>query len=169
MTQKPITIVQFKPQDKDRDALKSWQTTGDTIMGGKSNGTFKINETGNCVFQGEVSLENNGGFSLLRHTFEPIKVIPSQKILLKIKGDGKRYQFRLKAKSTDRYSYVTNFYTSGEWENIQLSISTMEPKYRGRQLDIPNFNSEYITEIGFLIGNKKAENFKLEIDGVYLK
>ena len=102
MNQKPITIVQFKPHDEDRDALKSWQTTGDTIMGGKSNGTFKINEPGNCVFQGEVSLENNGGFSLLRHTFEPIKVIPSQKILLKIKGDGKRYQFRLKAKSTDR-------------------------------------------------------------------
>ncbi len=168
MTKKPITIVHFNAEDEKEDKLKNWQIVGDTIMGGKSNGTFKINEPGNAVFQGEVSIENNGGFSLVRHRFAQINVMRSQKILLKIKGDGKQYQLRLKAKYTDKYSYVTNFSTSGGWETIELLLSTMQPKYRGQQLDIPNFDSEYISEIGFLIGNKKAEKFKLKITGVYL-
>jgi len=45
----------------------------------------------------------------------------------------------------------------------------MQVKYRGRALQIPNFNSNHVTEIGFLIGNKKAEKFKLQIESVYLE
>ena len=163
------TIIDFNPSDEKEGHLKNWEVVGDNVMGGKSSGTFQINEQGNGVFQGEVSLENNGGFSLLRHQLQQIKVRSQKKILLKIKGDGKRYQFRVKAKSSDRYSYVTSFSTSGEWETKELSLSTMQAKYRGRQLDIPNFDGDYLTEIGFLIGNKKAEKFKLEIGGVYLE
>jgi NADH dehydrogenase [ubiquinone] 1 alpha subcomplex assembly factor 1 len=169
MTNDLTTIIDFNPSDEKEGHLKNWEIVGDNVMGGKSSGTFQINEQGNGVFQGEVSLENNGGFSLLRHQFQKIKVRSQKKILLKIKGDGKRYQFRIKAKSSDHHSYVTYFSTSGEWETAELSLSTMQAKYRGRQLDVPNFDSDYLTGIAFLIGNKKAEKFKLEIGGVYLK
>lgn len=48
-------------------------------MGGKSSGDFYINESGNGVFEGFVSLANNGGFSSVRYreTFQ----IQSQKAL----------------------------------------------------------------------------------------
>jgi NADH dehydrogenase [ubiquinone] 1 alpha subcomplex assembly factor 1 len=36
-------------------------------------------------------------------------------------------------------------------------------------VSIGNFSSESIEEIAFLIGNKTAENFKLEIDKIYLQ
>ena len=45
----------------------------------------------------------------------------------------------------------------------------MIPTYRGRSLNIPNFSANEIQEVRFLIGNKRAENFRLEIDKIVLK
>ena len=45
----------------------------------------------------------------------------------------------------------------------------MYPAFRGRKLSIGNFSSKNIEEIAFLIGNKKEEHFKLEIDKIYLQ
>ena len=45
----------------------------------------------------------------------------------------------------------------------------MYPAFRGRKLQMNNFSSESIQELAFLIGNKKAQNFKLEIDKIYLE
>ena len=39
-----------------------WQVIDDGVMGGRSKGNFAINEEGNAVFEGTVSLDNNGGF-----------------------------------------------------------------------------------------------------------
>ena len=88
------------------------------------------------------------------------------KIILKVKGDGKAYQFRVKSKSSDYYSYITSFNTSKEWETIKLTLSDMYPAFRGRKLNISNYDNEGIEEIAFLIGNKRAETFKLEIDSI---
>ena len=44
----------------------------------------------------------------------------------------------------------------------------MFPSFRGRILDIPNYPAELISEITFLIGNKKAESFKLQIAKIEL-
>jgi len=44
----------------------------------------------------------------------------------------------------------------------------MHPAFRGTNLDIPNYDRESIEEIAFLISNKKAENFKLEIASIIL-
>ena len=45
----------------------------------------------------------------------------------------------------------------------------MYPAFRGRNLNMGNFSSETIEELAFLIGNKKKEYFKLEIDKIYLE
>ena len=45
----------------------------------------------------------------------------------------------------------------------------MYPTFRGKKLDISNYNVDNIEEIAFLIANKKAEDFKLEIDSIVLK
>ena len=36
-------------------------------------------------------------------------------------------------------------------------------QFRGRKLNMSNFNYEKLSEIGILIGNKKNEDFRLEI------
>jgi len=149
--------------------ITSWRVVDDVVMGGVSSGNFEINEKGNGLFTGEISLDNNGGFSSLRYRFDKINVENFTKVILKIKGDGKKYQFRVKDNSQNDYSYIQSFETSNNWELIEINLSDMYPAFRGRNLDMSNFSSTKIEEIALLIGNKKEETFRLEISKIYLQ
>ena len=150
-------------------SINNWIIVDDVVMGGRSLGDFELNNKGNGVFSGSISLENNVGFSSVRYRFEKLILEKFKTIVLKIKGDGKNYQFRIKHKSSDYASYITSFSSSGEWQEIEIPIKSMYPSFRGRKLDEPNFNHEFIEEITFLIANKKNEDFKLLIDKIELK
>jgi NADH dehydrogenase [ubiquinone] 1 alpha subcomplex assembly factor 1 len=146
-----------------------WRIIDDGVMGGVSQGKFSIDVDGNGVFSGIVSLENNGGFSSVRYGFDKIKATKDSKVLIRLKGDDKEYQFRIKDKSNAYYSYITTFKTSGNWETIEIKLTDLYPSFRGRKLDLPNFNSDSFEEIVFLIANKKNEAFKLTLDKIELK
>ena len=150
-------------------SISNWVVVDDVVMGGRSTGNFKLNKDGNGVFYGNVSLDNNGGFSSLRHGFNKLNIEKFKTLVLKIKGDGKNYQFRIKHKSSDYASYITSFSSSGEWQEIEIPINSMYPSFRGRKLDEPNFSHESVEEITFLIANKKNEDFTLIIDKIELK
>lgn len=158
--QNPFTIFNFTPQSD----ITNWTVINDVVMGGLSSAKIDITQDGYGVFEGHVSLDNNGGFSSLRHRFNTLNIKPFTKIILKIKGDGKNYQFRIKSNSQDSHSYIHNFKTSGHWETVEIALNTMEPKFRGRKLNMTNFCHDSLEEIAFLIGNKKEEHFKLLID-----
>jgi len=149
--------------------IENWIIVDDVVMGGKSSGTFNLNAEGHGVFEGTVSLENNGGFSSVRYRFEKILIQESTKIILKIRGDGKQYQFRIKHNTGDYYSYIAPFSTTGEWQEIEILLKDMYPSFRGRKLEQANFSNDYIEEIAFLIGNKNQEEFELLIDKIELK
>lgn len=149
--------------------LSSWRIVDDVVMGGRSSGEFYLNKNGNAVFTGKVSLDNYGGFSSVRHQFNTKDVSQFKKIQIRLKGDGKTYQFRIKNRRRDYYSYITSFKTSNEWETISIMMSDMYPAFRGRNLNMDNLKPNKIQEIAFLIGNKKAETFRLEIDSISLQ
>ncbi len=149
--------------------ISNWRVVDDVVMGGRSAGGFYLNEEGHGVFEGKVSLENNGGFSSLRCVLGATDIEGHQTVCIRLKGDGKRYQFRLKAQSSDYYSYITHFTTTGEWQSIEIPLTDLYPSFRGRKLNQGNFSANSIEEMGFLIANKKAESFKLEIDKIELK
>lgn len=149
--------------------ITEWRVVDDVVMGGVSQGNFKINESGNGLYFGNVSLENNGGFSSLRYRFDKVEVSKFSKVILKIKGDGKNYQFRVKDKYRNYYSYISVFETSWDWQFVEIPLSEMYPAFRGRNLNMDNFSSKFIEEIAILIGNKKAQSFRLEIDKIYLE
>ena len=119
--------------------LSNWRIVDDTVMGGRSDGNFGINTAGHGVFQGEVSLENNGGFSSVRYRFPTQKVEGFAIVQLRLKGDGKRYQFRVKSNQADRHSYIYYFQTTEDWQVIEIPLAEMEPKFRGRALNLPNY------------------------------
>jgi len=149
--------------------ITPWHNADDIVMGGKSSSMFSINDDGKGVFSGQVSLENNGGFASLKYKCHKINTAGFSKIRLKVKGDGKRYQFRIKPNATDKHAYISYFNTIKKWEIIEFSLAKMYPTFRGKELDKPNYNSQSIEEIGFLIANKQAESFRLEIDSIVLK
>ena len=159
------TIFNFNTKSN----VSNWKIIDDVVMGGRSAGRFYLNENGTGVFEGVVSLENNGGFSSVKYCFNHISTEAYSNVFLKVKGDGKIYQFRIRAKSSDYYSYITTFQTNTEWQTLPIPLNTMSPYFRGRKVDLPNYNQKGIEEIAFLIGNKKAENFKLIIDSILLE
>lgn len=146
--------------------LISWKIVNDNVMGGKSEGNFEINEQKNAVFFGKISLENNGGFSMVKREFSPKIPVNSPKIVLKIKGDGNAYNLRIKAKIADYFSYSATFKTSKKWETIEINTFEMIPVFRGNTLSLPKFSSDSIEELAFLIGNKREEHFRLEIESI---
>ena len=156
--------------DFDKESnIREWVIVDDVVMGGRSSGKISLNEDGHGVFEGEISLENNGGFSSVRYGTGKIAVKDYSKIVIKLRGDGKEYQFRIKGDKGEEYSYVAPFSTSGEWEEIEIQLKDMFPTFRGRKLDMPNFSNDHFEEIAFLIGNKKKEKFKLVIDRIELR
>jgi len=146
--------------------ITDWKIVDDVVMGGRSNGQFKIDSDGNGIFSGDVSVENNGGFSSVRYQFEKINTTKESKVIIRLKGDGKEYQFRIKNNRNTYYSYITNFKTSGDWENIIINLKDLYPSFRGQTMNIPNFAGNSIEEIVFLIGNKKNEPFTLVLDRI---
>ena len=161
----PKVIFDFDKTSK----VEHWRIVNDVVMGGRSKSTLQLSADGFGVFEGHVSLENNGGFSSLRHEFPRINVGQYTTVHIKIKGDGKDYQFRIKDSTGTSHSYIAPFSTTGDWQEIAISLADMYPQYRGRRLDLPNFSEDHIEEITFLIGNKKEEDFKLLIDSIILK
>lgn len=158
-------IYQFSNQNERLD----WYVVNDGVMGGLSDGSISINESGHGTFAGKISLRNNGGFSSIRLKMDPVEVNHKKSIVLRIKGDGKSYQLRLKAKSSDYFNYCASFNTTEKWQNVSIPLDSFFPAWRGRKLDMGNFNSGHIHEIGILFGNKKEENFQLIIDSIALQ
>lgn len=148
---------------------KDWLVVDDGVMGGLSQGYFEINKEGNGVFKGDVSLDNNGGFSSIRHRLNLSDINPTSAVVIRLKGDGKNYQFRVKAKTSDYHSYQYEFSTSGKWEEIKIPLNKFTPTFRGTTPNLPNFDKFTLQEIGFLISNKKEESFRLELDHITLQ
>ena len=149
--------------------LKNWIIVNDDVMGGISTSNLFINKDGNGVFEGRISTSYNGGFASIRYNCKRIYIKDSNSIKLKLKGDKKEYQLRIKANREDYYSYLLPFKTSGEWQDIIIPLEEMYASFRGRRLNIRNFNNDYFEEISFLIWNKKNENFNLLIDKITLQ
>ncbi|MDG1660584.1 MAG: CIA30 family protein [Winogradskyella sp.] len=165
-----ITIQQMTLFDFNFESnIRNWKIVDDVVMGGRSNGNFKINDTGYGEFSGDVSLKNNGGFSSVRYNFNTVSSSNFKSFQLRIKGDGNSFQFRVKSSNRQRFYYIYTFNTSGDWETISIPFNKMEPAFRGYKLDQPNFDGLQMEEIAFLIGNKKEQSFKLFIDSIILE
>lgn len=147
--------------------LEDWTNINDTVMGGISKSTIELNSDGHAVFSGTVSLEKNGGFASVRYNCPDTKLGDATKALITLKGDGNEYQLRFKEASTDGHSYIIPFPTSGEWETVELTLEDMIPSFKGRHLNMDNFDHTFIDELSIFIGNEEVD-FELLIDKIEL-
>ena len=80
---------------KNGVASKQWRTVNDGVMGGRSNGRFRINNDKNLEFFGTLSLENNGGFASVRSRGVTMNLKETDSIVMKVRGDGREYNLNL--------------------------------------------------------------------------
>ncbi|MDA9946617.1 CIA30 family protein [Candidatus Marinimicrobia bacterium] len=155
--------------DFSKSNLEGWYVIDDGVMGGRSRGQLEIENDDIGLFSGRISLQNYGGFSSIRYYTDNIKVKKYKYITMIINGDNKYYQLRIKGSRNDRYVYTSKFFAKNGWQQIRIPLAGMEPYFRGRKLNKKNFDKKYITELGFLIGNKVPENFELRIRSILLE
>jgi NADH dehydrogenase [ubiquinone] 1 alpha subcomplex assembly factor 1 len=149
--------------------MADWYVVDDVVMGGRSDGEMKLSDEGNAIFEGRVSLENNGGFSSVRYRPEKMSVEGYDTFMIRLKGDTRNYQFRVRSRLNEYQSYVYEFETSGDWQVIRIPFSEMYPSFRGMRQNMPNYPGKQIQECSFLISNKKNETFRLEIDRIWME
>lgn len=161
-----MTVIQSEQRDLIDFSINrepnAWKVINDGVMGGMSRGIFQLGDDVG-VFKGKVSTENNGGFTLMRNRPGTIDLDGYNTFVLRLKGDGKKYKFRVKTTKYEQCAYTFEFTTSGAWEDIEIPFSKLEPRFRGKSLDMPNFEGRQIEEVAFLISNKQTESFEIQI------
>ncbi|TKF97418.1 CIA30 family protein [Vibrio sp. F13] len=143
---------------------KNWTATNDDVMGGISTGGL-IYLDDMSRFRGELSLENNGGFSSVKRSIEsPAHEIDSAELVFV--GDGRTYQLRLTtSKDGNRVQYKHDFVTiKGVRLNKVFHFNDFQAVFRGRLLsDAPELKARDIKQIGFLIADKEPSPFELDL------
>lgn len=153
----------------DPRAVTDWTPIHDVVMGGVSSGAMDTTEDGTVLFAGHVSLENNGGFASIRSVPRRWDLGAYSGIAVRFRGDGQRYKLNLKTDaSLDGVMYRTAFETrEGEWQTVRFPFSQFRATFRGRAVPgEPPLDPSGIASIGFLISDKQAGPFRLEIASI---
>ncbi|WP_165721394.1 MULTISPECIES: CIA30 family protein [unclassified Pseudoalteromonas] len=152
------------------NANQRWYVVNDSVMGGVSNSQFTQTQE-NLLFTGNVSLDNNGGFASIRTELNT-QSQNTKAIALRVKGDGKTYQLRLRTTNyLDGAAYTHSFKTvKNEWVDINFAPSDFTLTYRGRVLEQqPIIDFDDIKQLGFMIAGKQEGKFKLEVGKIEFK
>jgi hypothetical protein len=132
----------------------------DSVMGGISQSSLRQDAHG-MIFEGEVSLENNGGFASMRSSATFPK--GTQMIDLLAKGDGKRYKLVLRTELAPRVTYSADFNTEPTWQTHQFNLSQFKATFRGQAVNAPTLHFSDVVEFGILISNNQEGKFGIQL------
>lgn len=162
---KPHVLFEFA----GADAAKEWQAVNDGVMGGVSVGTFTITDQKTLEFSGTLSLENNGGFASVRTRARKLGLETGDTLVARVKGDGREYSMNLYLnKPLTAFSYRAAVPTrKDEWIEVKVPLDAFVATSFGRVVENAGaVKPEEINALGFLLGDKKAGPFKLEVEWV---
>ena len=142
----------------------NWNIVNDTVMGGRSSSRWS-DKSSTLSFEGFLSLENNGGFASIRHDLNNINLSGTEGIFIKVKGDGRKYQFRIRSQASRWANYSQEFKTKKNTvQTFYLPYKDFKPSWRGRSVrNVPTLTGKDVRGIGFLLGDKIQGKFKLDI------
>lgn len=151
---------------------KTWVSVNDNVMGGISDGKFKITQEKTLFFYGSLSLENNGGFASLRCIPTQLGLKKNDSIYFQAKGDGREYTVNLYTnKRLTAFSYRQSFKTkNNEWVEISLPLEKFIATSFGKVIPKAEpINPSEIESLGFMIGDKKPGAFQIEFKNITAK
>ena len=110
MSHSATAAIQTLELDFD-DGVDSWRVVLDGVMGGRSSGRIVDSEPGLLVFNGNLSLENNGGFSQIRTNINEGSLSNQEGLEIRFLGDGRTYQFDIRVSNVRLMAggFQTNF------------------------------------------------------------
>lgn len=143
-----------------------WFAVNDGVMGGRSSSAMRSTSEGGAVFEGNLSLENNGGFASVRTDVSEGSLSGFTRLLIHVRGDGKRYQIRLRTSTAfDGVAYAAGFETvANEWTTVEIPLASFAPTFRGyRPRNAAPLEASEVRQIGVMVTDKQEGPFRLEI------
>lgn len=150
------------------NGVAGWRTVLDGVMGGRSTGRVTQPEAGILRFSGELSLENNGGFSQMQTTVPEASFNDAIGIEARVRGDGRTYQFDVRCSDVRMMagSFQTKIDTvAGEWVTLRLPFEQFRLYSFGRLVpNAPKLTPARVESIGVTLADKKPGAFQLDVD-----
>ena len=149
-------------------SAQQWVNVNDGVMGGASAGKRRIRDN-RLEFKGNLSLANNGGFASVRSRPNRLGLRDSDVLVIRVRGDGRQYYMNLRTPNNRiAFSYRSSFATKpGEWLELQMPVKVFQATSFGRKLgDVGPVAANSVNSLGFMIADKKAGPFKLQVDWI---
>ncbi|MBC20546.1 MAG: CIA30 family protein [Planctomycetaceae bacterium] len=150
------------------DNAQDWKTVNDGVMGGISDGKFKITQDGALDFYGKLSLENNGGFASVRTRKANLNFQDGDILVARVRGDGRQYAWNLYV-PTWRIAFAwRSFFNTkkDEWVEIRTPLAAFRATSFGREMKNRKLDPAKINGLGIILADKQAGPFDLEIDWI---
>lgn len=155
----------------DPNTADVWQAIDDRVMGGVSRSRLRSAASGHAVFEGEVSLERNGGFASVRSSPGERGLLGAATCLIEVRGDPKQFKLSLLTDDGfDSLNYQASFTPAGgAWQRLHLPLTEFRATFRGREvLEAPPLDSARIRQVGLMIASRQAGPFALDIRRISL-
>lgn len=149
-----------------------WRAIDDRVMGGASRSRLRHDETGHATFDGEVSLQRNGGFASVRSGLGPWGRAGADTCMIEIRGPGRPYKISLLTDDGfDALQYQADFAPAGPgWQTLQLPLSAFCARFRGRDVAAaPVLDPARIRQFGLMTAGRQPGRFALDIRRIDLR
>ena len=153
------------------DTVGTWSPIDDRVMGGVSRSQLRYDGEGHAMFEGEVSLDNNGGFASVRSAPLPMGEPDATALVLEVRGDGRCYKLSVRTDDGfDGVSYQTAFTPpEGQWVTLDLPLANFHPVFRGRAVPgAPLLEPARLRQLGLMIADRQAGHFALAVRTISL-
>ena len=151
------------------NAADQRQAVNDGVMGGVSDGRFRITEDKTLGFFGMLSLENDGGFASVRTKPTDLDIKAGDTLVIRARGDGREYVLNIYTKSRRMaFSYRAPLPTTkDEWMEVEIPLADFIPTAFGRRIQgMGPVEPDQINGLGFMLSDKKAGKFQMQVEWV---
>lgn len=154
------------------DASDRWRSVNDGVMGGVSEGSFRLSDEQTLLFSGTLSLENNGGFASIRSVPEPLPISSDDVLVVRARGDGRSYLLNLYVPTRrTAYSFRAPMPTTrGEWTETRVPIREFVAQSYGEPVEGAGpVDAEQVNAIGITLSDGEPGAFELEVSSIGLE
>jgi len=157
---------------EEAEGASAWQSIGDPIMGGQSEGRVSVSEGDVGEFHGTVRADNGGGFaSVKRDLPAPVNASGFEGIEFLARGNGRTYKVGLRnSTNRNRVVYQQAFTPEpGTWTLVRLSFRDFVPTWRGRIVsDAAPLDSSRLASLSVFVSGGQYGNFCLRMQSWFL-
>lgn len=155
----------------DPQAVAVWHAIDDRVMGGLSRSRMRHDPKGHAVFEGEVSLERNGGFASVRSSPGERGLAAAETCWIEVRGGTREYKLSLITDDEfDSVNHQVSFAPTGTgWQILRLPLAAFRASFRGRDVPgAPPLDPARIRQVGLMIAARQAGPFALDIKRISL-